>query len=311
MNNILVTGAAGFIASHIIEELLKDENNSIIGIDNFYSGTKENINFLKSFDRNNKFTFLEVDIRNFDAVNKVVKQNNINQIYHLAAIASVQESIQNPLLSHEVNVKGTLNILEASRINSVRRVVFSSSAAVYGNEPTLPKNETSLTQPISPYGYEKLIGEQYMKLYNDLYRVETVSLRYFNVYGERQLATSDYSGVISIFEDKFKNNQIPTIYGNGEQFRDFIYVKDVAKINIKAMNAVNISGEIFCIGTAQKISINTLFFTIGKKYNNALNPLYEPFRDGDIQESLCDNTKLKSILNIKELKKFEEEFVNI
>lgn len=311
MNNILVTGAAGFIASHIIEELLQDENNSIIGVDNFYSGTKENINFLKSLDKNNKFTFLEIDIENFDDVNKVVTQSNINQIYHLAAIASVQESIRNPLLSHEVNVKGTLNILEASRINSVRRVVFSSSAAVYGNEPTLPKNEASLTQPISPYGYEKLIGEQYMKLYNDLYRVETVSLRYFNVYGERQLATSDYSGVISIFEDKFKNNQIPTIYGNGEQFRDFIYVKDVAKINIKAMNTANISGEIFCVGTAQKISINTLFSTIGEKYNTTLKPLYEPSRNGDIQESLCDNTKLKSILNIKELKKFEEEFVNI
>ena len=148
--NILVTGSAGFISSHLIEELLKGDNNFIVGIDNFYSGTKENLYFLKSIDEKDKFEFIEADIRDLEQIDKIIKEQQIEQIYHLAAIVSVQESIQNPLLSNEVNVKGTLNILELARLNSVKRVVFSSSAAVYGDEPTQPKNENSMTKPISP-----------------------------------------------------------------------------------------------------------------------------------------------------------------
>lgn len=262
MKNILLIGSARFIASHFIEELLKDENNYIIGIDNFYSGTKENLEFIKSIDKEDRI-----------------------YIYHLAAIVSVQESILNPLLSNEVNVKGTLNILESAKLNSVKRVVFSSSAAVYGDEPTQPKHENSITKPISPYGYEKLIGEQY----SELYGVETVSLRYFNVYGERQSATSDYSGVISIFEKKFKNDEIPNIYGDGEQYRDFIYIKDVAK----AMNTPNISGEVFCVGTSKKVSINNLVSILNHKYSKNIKANYLEVRNGDIKESICDNKKIK------------------
>jgi len=309
--SILITGAAGFIASHLIEELLKDKNNNIIGIDNFYSGTKENLKFINSIDRNNKFKFIEVDIRDFENLNKIMHENNINQVYHLAAIVSVQESIRNPLFTNEVNVKGTLNILEASRKNGVKRVVFSSSAAVYGDEPTLPKNELSLTKPISPYGYEKLMGEQYMKLYSELYNLETVVLRYFNVYGQRQLVSSDYSGVISIFDEKFKNNEIPNIYGNGEQYRGFINVKDVAMINIKAMNMEKISGELFCVGSSEKISINELFTIISKKYNKIYKANYLFARDGDILESICDNNKIEKFFKIKKFKKFEEEIKNV
>ena len=304
--NILVTGAAGFIAFHLIEDLLKNQQNKIIGIDNFYSGTRENINYLKSCDKNNLFTFIEVDIRDFETINKIIKENNITQVYHLAAIVSVQESISNPLLSNEVNVKGTLNILEASRQNKVKRVVFSSSAAVYGDEPTLPKDENSLTKPISPYGYEKLIGEQYMKLYSELYNVETVILRYFNVYGPRQSSKSDYSGVMSIFEKKFKNDEILNIYGDGKQYRDFVYVKDVSKANIKAMNTPNISGEIFCIGTGNKTSINNIVEVLNIKYDKSIEAKYLSRRDGDIKESVCKNDKLKRILDINNLVKFEE-----
>lgn len=310
-NNILVTGCAGFIASHIIEELLKDEKNKIIGIDNFYSGTNENIEYLKSIDKSNQFTFIEADICDFDKINSIIKESCIKQIYHLAAIVSVQESIRNPLFTNEVNVKGTLNVLEASRKNNVRRIVFSSSAAVYGDEPTLPKKECSPVKPISPYGYEKYLGEQYMKLYSDLYDVETVSLRYFNVFGPRQSYASDYSGVISIFENKFKNNEVVTIYGNGEQYRDFIHVKDVVKVNVKAMNMNNIAGEVFCVGTSMKISINNLFSIISKKYNNEFSPNYKEERIGDILESICDNSKIKSILKIDKFKKFEEEIIKL
>ncbi|RLA79846.1 MAG: UDP-glucose 4-epimerase [Epsilonproteobacteria bacterium] len=311
MKNILVTGSAGFIASHIIEELLKDTNNNIIGIDNLYSGTQENLDFINLIDKNNKFTFINANIRDFENIKKIIKENNINQIYHLAAIVSVQESIQNPLLSNEVNVKGTLNILEASKQNNVKRVVFSSSAAVYGDEPTQPKNENSQTKPISPYGYEKLIGEQYMKLYSELYNVETVSLRYFNVYGQRQSATSDYSGVISIFENKFKNNEVPNIYGDGEQYRDFVYVKDVANANIKAMNTIDISGEVFCVGTAHKTSINDIVDVMNKKYDKNFMANYLDGRDGDIKESICDNSKIVDILGISKFRKFEEEIIEL
>ena len=309
--NILVTGAAGFIASHLIEELLKDKDNIIIGIDNFYSGTKENIEFIEPINKNENFIFEEADIRDFDAMDRILKINKIEQIYHLAAIVSVQESIKNPIISHDVNVKGTLNILEASRRNNVKKIVFSSSAAVYGDEPILPKNEYSITKPISPYGCEKLVCEEYMKLYSDLYGLETVILRYFNVYGERQSSSSDYSGVISIFDNKFKNNEIPTIHGNGEQYRDFVYVKDIVYVNIKAMNTNNISGEVFCVGTAKKISINNLLYFMNKKYKKSFNAQYIKAREGDILESICDNSKIKNVLEIKSFKKFEKGVMEI
>lgn len=304
--NILVTGAAGFIASHIIEELIKHEQNIIVGIDNFYSGTKENIEYLKLSDVNDKFLFVEADLRDLEKVNQIIKEYQIEQIYHLAAIVSVQESIQNPILSNEVNVKGTLNILEASRLNSVKKIVFSSSAAVYGNEKSLPKDETSIVNPISPYGYEKFMAEQYMQLYSNLYGLETISLRYFNVYGERQSSTSDYSGVISIFEKKFQKDEIPNIYGDGNQYRDFVYVKDVVKANIRAMNTPGISGEVICVGTGIKTSINDIVKVLNKKYNKKIQAKYLNQRDGDIKESVCKNYKLRTVLNIDSFVKFEE-----
>ena len=311
INNILVTGCAGFIASHLIEKLMQDTSNTVIGIDNFYSGTKENLKFLQSIDKNNKFQFIEADIRDIEAINEIIKINQITYIYHLAAIVSVQESIKNPLLSNEVNVKGTLNILEAARLNNVKRVVFSSSAAVYGDEPTLPKDESSPTKPISPYGYEKLMGEQYMKLYSELYGLETVILRYFNIYGERQSATSDYSGVISIFDAKFKKNETPNIYGNGEQYRDFMYVKDVVTVNITAMHASGVVGETFCVGTSCKTSINALFELMNKKYKKKFKANYLEARKADIKESVCDNTKIKNILVLQEFKRFEDGVMKI
>lgn len=311
MTNILVTGSAGFIASHIIEKLLEDKNNNIFGLDNFSTGTKSTLAYIHSIDKSNKFTFFESDIRDFEKINSIIKENSISQIYHLAAIASVQVSIDNPILTNEVNLKGTLNILEASRKNKVKRVVFSSSAAVYGNEPSLPKNESSLTCPISPYGYEKLMSEKYMKLYSDLYNIETVVLRYFNVYGERQSCSSDYSGVISIFEEKFKKNIIPVIYGDGEQYRDFIYVKDVANINLKAMNTPDISGEIFCVGTAQKISINAIFEELNNKYNKSLVAEYKEARSGDIVKSISNNNLLIDTFKIDNFVSFKEGILRL
>jgi len=309
--NILVTGAAGFIASHLIEELLQNQANQVFGIDNFYSGTKENLEYLKTVYKKGKFTFEEIDIRDFNQLNNIIKNNNINQVYHLAAIVSVQESIENPISSNNVNIKGTLNILEASRLNGVKKVVFSSSAAVYGDEPTLPKDELSPVKPISPYGVEKLVGEQYMNLYSNLYGLDTVSLRYFNVYGERQSATSDYSGVISIFDNRFKNNEEVNIYGDGEQYRDFVYVKDVVTANIKAMNSNNQGNHIFCVGTSNKTSINDLFEFMCRKYERSSKPVYKESRKGDILESICDNSKIKKQLLMSKWSKFEENIFKI
>ena len=221
MKNIyLITGIAGFIGSHIAEELLKNPNNIVIGIDNFFSGYQKNLDTISSTN----LVFYKGDIRDDEIMTQIFSQNKIEYIFHEAAIVSVQKSIDNPIQSNQVNVLGTLKLLQFARLNDVKRVVFASSAAVYGDEPSLPKNEDSSTKPISPYGVEKLIAEQYMNLYSDMFNLETINLRYFNIYGPRQDPTSEYSGVISIFEEKFSQNECPIIYGNGKQFRDFLHV---------------------------------------------------------------------------------------
>jgi nucleoside-diphosphate-sugar epimerase len=239
-----ITGVAGFIGSHIAEELLRREDVHVIGIDNFYSGTRDNIYFLEN-RAPNKFTFIEADIVNFESLSEVFEEYGVEYVFHQAAVASVHKSIEDPLFTHEVNVRGLLNVLEASRLNNVKKVLFASSAAVYGDEPTLPKNEYSLIKPISPYGCEKYMGEQYLKLYSELYGLKCVVLRYFNVYGPRQDPSSEYSGVISIFEDRFSKSKPVTIFGDGEQYRDFVYVKDVVKVNLATMDMCDYNFSIF------------------------------------------------------------------
>jgi len=308
-NRYLVTGVAGFIGSHIAEELLK-QGDEVIGVDNFYSGNLENIQLLEKISGN--FEFHNVDITDFDNLKKVFQNSNITNIFHLAAVASVQKSIENPLFTNSVNVKGTLNILELAKQFQIKRVVFSSSAAVYGDEPTLPKNENSIIQPISPYGYEKLMGEHYMNIFNSLYGVETVVLRYFNVYGERQDPSSDYSGVISIFENRISKGETVNIYGDGKQYRDFIYVKDVVKINFQAMESDKAVGEVFACGTGRTTTILELFNMIAKKYQaEHLKPKMETARNGDIRESVCDNLKLTETLQIKNITKFSNGILQL
>jgi len=301
-NIYLITGIAGFIGSHIAEKLLK-RGESVIGIDNFYSGKVENIEFLEKL--NGSFKFFEIDLRDIDKLRDLFKNEKPTNIFHLGAVASVQKSIEDPIFTNSVNVTGTLNILQLSKEFGVKRVVFSSSAAVYGDEPTLPKSENSIISPISPYGYEKLMGEHYMSLYNSLYGVETVSLRYFNVYGERQDPSSDYSGVISIFEDRVKKSLPINIYGDGKQNRDFIYVGDVADINILAMESNRTLGQIFTVGTGVITTINELFQIIKKKYSSNLEPNYLPSRNGDIRESKADNSRVKELLEFNSFTLFE------
>ena len=309
-NKYLITGVAGFIGSHIAEELLK-RGDEVIGIDNFYSGNQENIDMLKNIG-DEKFSFHNIDIQDLPKLEKMFKLENITNIFHLAAVASVQKSIENPVFTNSVNVLGTLNILELAKRFGIKRVVFSSSAAVYGDEPTLPKDENSIIRPISPYGYEKLMGEQYLDIFLKLYEVETVSLRYFNVYGERQDPTSDYSGVISIFENRISDDKTANIYGDGEQYRDFIYVKDIVAINLLAMEKDEAVGNIFACGTGDTTTILELFQTVAKKYGkDDLQPNMLDSRDGDIRESVCNNRKLKDILGFSNFTKFQDGILKL
>jgi len=308
---VLITGVAGFIGSHIAQELLKRSDIEIVGFDNISSGLESNLELLRSLDTHNKFTFYKVDIRDFDAMQEAIKEHKIDRIFHLAALVSVQESIDNPMKSGSINVGGTHNVLELARVNGIKRVMFSSSAAVYGDEPTLPKDEDSVVQPISPYGLEKSIGEQYMKVYSDVYGLEAVVFRYFNVYGERQDPASDYSGVISIFNDKLKEGTIPTIFGDGKQYRDFVYVKDVARANIAAMDLESVKYEVICVGTSAKTSIYDVFKAFSARYDVEGEPSYAEGRSGDILESVCDNAKIQKLLGITEFHKFNESIYSV
>jgi len=289
----LITGVAGFIGSHIAEELLKNTNNIVIGVDNFYSGYQKNLDAISS----NNLVFYEGDIRDDKILLEIFSAHKIQYIFHQAAIVSVQKSIENPVLSNEVNVLATIKLLSFARLNKVKRVVFASSAAVYGDEPSLPKNEKTITSPISPYGIEKLMAENYMNLYSRLFNLETINLRYFNIYGPRQDPSSQYSGIISIFEDNFSKDKCPVIYGSGEQYRDFIHVKDLVRVNINSMHQPYIEkNRLICCGTGEKITINFLFDIFCKKYKKNWKKNYVDGRKGDIFGSLSDNSRMLSLL---------------
>lgn len=304
----LVTGIAGFIGSHIAEELLKDVNNIVIGIDNFYSGYAKNIDVIDS----KNLVFYEGNIADDKILNKIFSTHKIKYIFHQAAVASVQKSIDDPILSNQVNVRGTLKLLNFARLYQVKRLVFASSAALYGDEPSLPKNEQSIIQPISPYGYEKLMSEQYMSLYFQFYSLETISLRYFNVYGPRQDPSSEYSGVISIFNEKFSKNELPIIYGDGNNYRDFIHVEDIVKINISAMlHPYNSQKRVFCCGTGVENSINEIFDIFSKKYNKDWLPIYTKAREGDIVGSISDNSQMLNLLGNNQLINFKDGILSL
>ena len=219
----LVTGGAGFIGSHIVDRLLRD-GHEVAVLDDLSTGKPDNL------ADNNKLQLIEGDIRDFDTVSQCMQ--GVDWVFHKAAVASVPKTVNDPLGSSAVNYQGTLHVLEAARRNKASRVVFASSAALYGDEPTLPKVETLLPLTLSPYAVDKLASEYACGMYTRLYGLETVSLRYFNVYGPRQDPSSPYSGVISIFADKLNQGATPTIFGDGEQTRDFVYVSDVVEANM-------------------------------------------------------------------------------
>jgi UDP-glucose 4-epimerase len=281
----VVTGGAGFIGSHIVEGLAK--SNGVVVIDDFSSGKPENFDGLSD-----SIEILKGSVTDLSLLQKAFE--DADGIFHHGAIASVGQSIYNPLATHEANSTGTLNVLQAARDCGVKKVVCASSSAIYGNDPILPKREDMLPVPLSPYAVSKLTGEYYCKIFSDLYDVKTVSLRYFNVFGPRQDPNSDYAAVIPKFIALLLNGKPPIIYGDGKQTRDFIYVNDVFRANILAMQGS--ATGIFNIGCGKQIDLNSLAFMIADILNVNISPIYEKAREGDIRDSVADVTQATRLL---------------
>lgn len=278
---VLVTGGAGFIGSNLVDMLIEN-NYDVTIIDNLSTGKAENVN------PKSHFAYMDINLTSHDEL--VMMFKNIDTVFHCAAFPRVQPSIQDPLTSNKMNVDVTLKVLMAARDANVRRVVYSASSSAYGNTDILPTDETVRTNPMSPYGLQKLIGEEYCRLFSALYGMETVSLRYFNVYGERMTTEGAYCTVIGIFTKQLQDNKSFTITNDGEQRRDFTYVKDVAKANILAMTSDKVGrGEVINIGHGKNYSVNEVADMMGgqKVYGEVR---YEPF------ETLADNSKAKSLL---------------
>ena len=290
MPNYLITGGCGFIGSHIAEELVGAGNNQVTVFDDLSSGHLENIDSIRD-----RVSFVEGDVRDRDALSRSL--DGVDYVFHEAALVSVFDSVERPFDNHSINLTGTLNVLAASAESGVKRVVLASSAAVYGNDPDLPKVETMLPCPESPYGLAKITKEYYASVYSKLYDLPVIALRYFNVFGPRQDPKSPYSGVISIFVDLVLAGRVPKIFGDGQQTRDFVFVKDVVQANQLAMHDRGLQGgEVYNVATGLGTSLLELLGTINKINGTGIEPTFEPPRSGDIQHSLADIGRAKSEL---------------
>ena len=289
-SKVLVTGGAGFIGSHIADRLI-DSDLEVTVIDDLSTGRLENIkhNMVKK-----DFRFIKADIRDYDSVKRLLK--DVDVVFHEAALVSVVRSVENPLLTNDVNVTGTLNLLEASVDSGVKRFVYASSSSVYGDTKTLPKHEGLVPKPISPYAVSKMAAERYCLVFHEVYGLKTVCLRYFNVYGPRQIY-GPYSGVISIFINRLLNDEPPIIYGDGKQTRDFTHVQNIVQASLLALNKKDAVGEVFNVATGVATSINELAAMLqGIMDKTCLKTVHNSPRPGDIRHSYADITKAKKVL---------------
>ncbi len=290
MANILVTGGAGFIGSNLTEALLR-RGHWVRVLDNFSTGKRENLKFEVFYPT---FEMMEGDIRDFKTCQRAMV--GIDYVFHEAALASVQASVEDPVGSNRVNVEGTLNILLSAREAAVRRVVYASSCAVYGNNPVLPKKEEMIPEPVSPYALQKYVGEQYCRLFSELYGLQTISLRYFNVFGPKQNPDSVYSAVIPKFIKALVTGRRPVVFGDGKQSRDFIFVDEVVQANLLALSVERGQGEVFNIGSGKETSLNELLALLGKLLRSEIRPRYEAARPGDIRHSRADIRRAREFL---------------
>ena len=297
MAHYLVTGGAGFIGSHLAEELVR-RGERVRVVDSLVTGKRQNLRHLREVE------FIEGDLADLDVASRAVA--GVDYVLHQAAIPSVPRSVQDPITSNRANIDATLNVLVAARDAGVKRLVYAGSSSAYGDTPTLPKVETMATAPLSPYALQKLVGEQYGQMFTRLYGLETVTIRYFNVFGPRQDPSSPYSGVISLFISALCDGRRPTFYGDGGHTRDFTYVANVVDGVLRACTAPAASGEVINVATGGRISLNVLFTTIRSLVDAQVDPIYAAPRPGDVKDSQADISKARRILGYEPIMTFEE-----
>jgi UDP-N-acetylglucosamine/UDP-N-acetyl-alpha-D-glucosaminouronate 4-epimerase len=295
---ILVTGGGGFIGSHLVHTLVRDGHDVRV-LDNFATGRRENL-----LDLDSSFELVEGDIQSYERVHNAALGCEI--VLHQAAMPSVPRSIQDPLTSNASNVIGTLNVLLAARDNGVRRVVFASSSSVYGASEDLPKHESQTPLPISPYAVAKLAGEGYCRSFHAVYGLETVALRYFNVFGSRQDPLSQYAAVIPNFLTAVLEGRDPTIFGDGTQTRDFTYVSNVIDANLLAMSAPDVAGQALNIACGGRISLNEVITSIAELTGLSVEPRREPARLGDVPHSMANIDQARELLGFEPVVDFRD-----
>ena len=283
MSHYVVTGGAGFIGSAIVRRLLREGARRVVVIDNLLTGREANLDEVRA-----SVEVHRADIRNYEEIAPLIRGASV--VFHEAAIPSVPRSIDDPVPSHEVNIDGTFNVLRAAREGAAGRVVYAASSSAYGDTDELPKRESMTPRPKSPYALQKLVGEYYCNVFAANFGLETVALRYFNVYGPRQDPTSQYSGVLSIFMKCILERRAPTIFGDGLTSRDFTYVEDVAEINLKAARAPNIAGNVYNAGNGGRITLNEAWALVQKLEGVSIPSNYAPPRPGDVRDSQADTT---------------------
>jgi UDP-glucose 4-epimerase len=281
MSHYVVTGGAGFIGSAIVRRLLQEGARKVVVIDNLLTGRESNLEEVRG-----AIDFERADIRNYEEIARIIRGAAV--VFHEAAIPSVPRSIDDPVPSHEININGTFNVLRAAREGGAGRVVYAASSSAYGDTEVLPKVETMNPRPKSPYALQKLVGEYYCNIFSEVYGVETVALRYFNVYGPRQDPSSPYSGVLSVFMKAILERRSPTVFGDGEQSRDFTYVEDVAELNLKAAYAKGVSGKTINAGNGERITLNQAWALLQAIEGVEIPAVYGPPRTGDVRDSQAE-----------------------
>jgi nucleoside-diphosphate-sugar epimerase len=294
----LITGGAGFIGSHIADELLR-RGDSVRILDNLSTGREVNLAHIRE-----RITLFKTDIRDLENMRPCFE--GVDYVIHLAALASIPRSIDDPITSNAVNVDGTLNVLVAARDAQAKRLVFAASSAAYGDNPILPRVETHEPRPLSPYALMKLTGEYYCKVFTGIYGLETVSTRYFNIFGPRQNPDSPYTGVLSLFNAAYVRGSTPVIYGDGEQSRDFTYVLNAVDATLRACTASGASGGVFNVGVGEQHNVNEIITVLNKIYGREVKPQYKPARVGDVRESLADISRARAVLGYQPIVSFEE-----
>ena len=294
---VLVTGGAGFIGSHLAEALIH-AGHRVRVLDNLYSGRRANLQRVRR-----EVEFVKGDCADPATARRAMR--GIEAVFHEAAIPSVARSVQDPLTSHRGNATATLSVLTAARDAGVRRVIYAGSSSVYGDSKRLPKREDMETRPLSPYAVGKLTGEHYLRIYASLYGLETLTLRYFNVFGPRQDASSPYSGVISLFTAALFAGRRPVIYGDGTQSRDFTYVANVVDANLRALALPTAQGEVMNVATGKRVTLNRLLAALGRLTGRTAHARHLAPRPGDVQHSLADITRARKVLGYRPLVDFE------